>query len=481
VTLASEPGRVLGSYELVRRIATGGMAELFLARHAIVPGRPLALKRMLPHLARDPIHVEMFLDEAYLASRLVHPHIVHVEDVCHGGPPYFYVMEYVRGADLLQLMQALAQRDEVVPIECAVAIAIAVCAALEHAHSLTDEHGRSLDIVHRDVSLANVLLGQDGSIKLTDFGIARIGRRRYTEPGMLKGKLGYMSPEQCTGAPVDGRSDLFSLGVVLHEITTGDRLFSPTFGATEVIERITTGGVTPPARLLPGYPPELSAIIMKALRRAPEERYQTARAMGRDLHTFQRLRRLPSGPRVIASLLQRAFPAASGRRSRQTQQLDELVEALRSIVMPTRSRLDAPASEDTATSALPEATPPAHRGLAATAEAAVEVPVEAPIVAPVIAPGVAPVVAPVEALAAPAPTPSPSSSPSPAPASSPASSPTPRTVAAQQGARRFLPALLAIALVVLGLDVSAWLAYEYVETSAPASPVYSSGSRAPLP
>lgn len=429
VTLAPEPGRSLGNYELVRRLATGGMAELFLARHAVVPGRPLALKRMLPHLARDPAHVEMFLAEAQLASRLAHPHIVGVEDIGHGGPPYYYVMEYVRGADLLQLMQALAQRDEVLPIECAVAIGIAVCSALEHAHALTDERGRPLGIVHRDVTLANVLLGQDGSIKLTDFGIARIGRRRHTEPGMLKGKLGYMSPEQCTGAPVDHRSDLFALGIVLYEITTGDRLFSPALGATEVIERITTGRITPPAKLLPGYPAELSAIVMKALQRAPDRRYQTARAMGRDLRTFQRLRRLPTGPAVIASLLQRAFPAASGRRSRQTQQLDELVDALRSIVLPTL-----PARRDAPEPHAPVASP-GTRHAPAPPRAGSEAPVaEAPVAPP-----------------------------------------------RHRGLRRYLPALLAIALVVLGLGLSAWAAYAYVDTGAPPPPAYSSGAPAPTP
>lgn len=387
------------------------MAEIHLAR--IAGGdradRHLVVKRMLPHLARDASYVEMFVAEARLASLLAHPNIVAVEEVGSDAHEYFYAMEYVRGADLRHVMQELSKQRRVVPVACAVAIGIAVCAALHHAHELTDPRGRALHVVHRDVSLANVLLGYDGAIKLADFGIAQIGHRRRTEPGILKGKLGYMSPEQCTGVTLDRRSDIFSLGVVLYEITTGERLFSPALGDEEVLARIETCAITPPSELAFDYPLELAAIIMTALQRDPDARYQTARDMQRDLQALLRVHGMAGSRNEIAALVARTFPVASPRPGREPMHPLEDVETVPRAVaeVPSLPALPALASAPVVPRTLSERD-----------------------VVPMI--------------------------PDPAVHDAP-SMPVP-----DLSYRRYLPAVLAISLVVVGIAITSWAAYTHV-------------------
>ncbi len=307
------------------------MAEIYLARVAGAPSTApqMVVKRMLPDLCGDPTFVEMFLAEARITAQLGHPNIVSVAEICEEPGNYFYAMEYVRGSDLLELMRALSAQHRTVPLECAVAIAIGVCAALEHAHTLADHDQRPLDIIHRDVSLGNILIGYDGSVKLADFGVMRQSGRAPTEPGILKGKLGYMSPEQASGAAIDHRTDLFALGIVLYEITTGERLFPPSDRDEATLARVIRCAITSPSELMFEYPVDLAAIVMTALARNPDERYATARDMQRDLQAWLRVHGKTADPRMIGDLVARAIPIASPRpRPDDSAELDALVGSL---------------------------------------------------------------------------------------------------------------------------------------------------------
>lgn len=318
----------MGRYELVRRIATGGMAEIYLARVSGTSSE-VVIKRMLPAISHDPTFVEMFLSEARITAQLSHPNIVSVLDISDRPDDTFYAMEYIRGTDLLELVRALAKQHRTVPLECAVGIAIGVCSALEHAHTLTDQHRLPLHIIHRDVSLANILVGYDGSVKLADFGVVRHGGRAPTEPGILKGKLGYMSPEQALGAPLDRRSDLFALGIVLYEITTGERVFPPADRDDAALARVIRCAITPPSELMFEYPIDLAAIVMTALAREPDDRYASARDMQRDLQAWLRVHNRSGSPRTIGELVKRTFPIATPRpRAPDTTELDALVGSL---------------------------------------------------------------------------------------------------------------------------------------------------------
>jgi len=328
----------VGRYELVRRIATGGMAEIYLAR-VTGTSNELVIKRILPAISRDPTFVEMFLAEARITAKLAHPNIVSVLEISDNPDDLFYAMEYVRGTDLLELVRALTKQHRTVPIECAVGIAIGVCSALEHAHALTDQHRRPLDIIHRDVSLGNILVGYDGSVKLADFGVVRHGGRAATEPGILKGKLGYMSPEQALGARLDRRSDLFALGIVLYEITTGERVFPPgDRDDAAALARIIRCAITPPSDLMFDYPLDFAAIVMTALAREPGDRYACARDMKRDLQAWLRVHDKSGSPRVIGELVTRTFPVASPRpKASDTAELDALVGSLPPLIPRTLS------------------------------------------------------------------------------------------------------------------------------------------------
>jgi serine/threonine protein kinase len=217
------PGQRLGRYQLIKRLAIGGMAEIFLARVVGLEGfeKRVVLKSILAQHATDEEWVQMFLEEARLAATLQHPNIAQVFDVGRDRNVHFFTMEYVRGADVRRIMKA-AERRGGVPLEVAVAIVIGAAAGLHYAHDKTDDAGRPLGIVHRDVSPANVLVSEDGAVKVVDFGIAKAAlRRAATRTGTIKGKAGWISPEQCRGDRLDRRSDIFALGILLYELTTG--------------------------------------------------------------------------------------------------------------------------------------------------------------------------------------------------------------------------------------------------------------------
>jgi serine/threonine protein kinase len=217
-------GTRVGRYTIVDRIGAGGMAELFLARQDGPRGfaKPIALKLLHAHIGEDPEFVAMFEREARVAAALVHPHVVQVLDIGVAEDEHFLALEFVHGRDLRRIL--VAQRGPL-PLGPALRVVTDVAKALHYVHTRCDPHGRPLDLVHRDVSPANVLVGFAGSVKLADFGIAKAAdQTAHTRTGTLKGKFGYMAPEQCLQQGVDARSDLFALGVVLYEATTGRRL-----------------------------------------------------------------------------------------------------------------------------------------------------------------------------------------------------------------------------------------------------------------
>jgi serine/threonine protein kinase len=282
------PGSTLGKYEILRKLATGGMAEIYLARSRGVAGfeKTVVLKRILPHIAEDVSFVHMFLDEARLAATLQHPNIADVYDVGEVSGTPFFTMEYIHGQDVRSIRAATRRRNEQVPISIALAIVHGTAAALDYAHRRTGPDGQPLDLVHRDVSSSNIVVSYDGAIKLLDFGIARAASHQHkTQIGMLKGKTPYMSPEQCRAQRLDRRSDLFSLGTVLYELSVGQRPFR---GENDfaIMEKIVHGKAPLPSTIAPDYPAELEAIVMRLLAPRPDERYQTAEDLLHDLEQF---------------------------------------------------------------------------------------------------------------------------------------------------------------------------------------------------
>ena len=313
-----EPTTFGGRYTLLRRLAIGGMAEIYLARQAAMAGfeKEVVIKRLRAELADDPRIVEMFLDEARIGALLNHPNIVHVYDVDeHDGIPYI-AMEYIVGEELNELCRRGIAHDRFLPLEHAVELMRQAAAGMGYFHAKRGPEGSSLageplEIVHLDISPSNLLVTQDGFLKVIDFGIANAkGQRQRTD--VIPGKLGYMSPEQASRTGVDHRSDIFSLGIVLYEITVGKRLFRG--AAQEVVERLVEARVEPPTFARRNFPPALESIVMRALERNPDERYQSAYDLADDLETFLRDERLHSGPVRIARYLDMLTQAAGGPR-----------------------------------------------------------------------------------------------------------------------------------------------------------------------
>lgn len=279
-------GTKIGRYELLRRLARGGMAELYLARADTgTPSEELcALKLVLPHLAEDRQFVDMFLREARIAAGLEHPNIAHVTDTGeHDGEPFF-VMPYIHGRDLRTIVTKLG--DKPLPLSAALTITRDLAAGLHYVHERTDDAGKALGLIHRDVSPSNVMIAYDGDVRLVDFGIAKSTEQRSsTRTGVLKGKVSYMSPEQCHGHKIDRRTDVFNLGILLYELTTGQRLFA---GDNDfyVMTRIVRGMYARPGEVAKDYPQALEKIIDRALHVDPDDRYPTTRALQVDLEAF---------------------------------------------------------------------------------------------------------------------------------------------------------------------------------------------------
>lgn len=268
-----------GDYELIQKIATGGMAEIYLARHVASQGfaRAVVVKRMLPQLAVRRDFVTMFLDEARLAANLSHPNVVQVFNLGEAEGSYFMAMELVDGPHLGSLFAHSLRQRRPLPVELCVYICARSADGLDHAHDLKDPStGLALQIVHRDISPQNILVSRHGDVKVTDFGVAKATTQEAkTRTGIIKGKVSYMSPEQCLGDRVDRRTDVFALGIVLYELLTRRRLFRDKSDLL-VMQRITQEAVPPPSTLNPSIDAELDAICMRALERDRNKRYSTA-------------------------------------------------------------------------------------------------------------------------------------------------------------------------------------------------------------
>ncbi len=317
-----DKGHWLGPYELGERLGAGGMAEVYVARRAGPHGfaKRFAIKRILPQLAADTRLVAMFCDEARICAALSHPNIVQVVDFGEYDGELFMAMEFVDGISCAKLLRSVAARGERFPLGAALFIVHEVLRALTFAHEASDEHGRSLGIVHRDVSPGNVLIGRAGEVKLTDFGIVRsafVDRRTY--PGELKGKLGYMSPEQVIGAEVDARSDLFAVGIVLAELLLARPLF-PGRNELEVLTRIHEADLRVLDRYGRDLPADLDAALRTALARDRGARFGSAREFADALRAVARRAGVPLSDTELVPWLSSlgVLPSQSGFREATT-------------------------------------------------------------------------------------------------------------------------------------------------------------------
>ena len=307
-----------------------------------VSQRPwVALKVILPGLASDPELDKMFLDEGRLAKRIRHPNVVEVFEVGdHDGTP-FIAMEWIEGESLHALLTATAQRRTITPA-MAVSVVAWVAAGLHAAHGSCGDDGKPLGVVHRDISPHNILISCDGAVKLVDFGVAKARDRlaEATSAGQLKGKFGYMSPEQATDGPIDRRSDVFSLGIVLFELTTGRRLFRGRNDA-ETLRQVTSADIPSPSRIVKSYPSGLERIVLKALERDPVRRYQSAAAMERELQDYLERAHSRIEPRHVALLLEQVL----GSRIRQRRAaIEDAERALAASADPVWEPIVQPAS-----------------------------------------------------------------------------------------------------------------------------------------
>jgi serine/threonine protein kinase len=306
--LETRPER-FGRYVLLDRIGAGGMAEVFQAVMPELGGFQLTfvVKRILAERARSPYFVDMFVEEARINALLRHPNIVQVFEFGNVGGTYFLAMEYVRGRDVSEILRRLRRVERRCPVGVGAYIAREVALALGYAHALSGPDGGPLNIVHRDVSPANIICPRAGGVKLLDFGIAKVVGEPEVEKtgvGLFKGKISYIAPERIKDLPIDGRSDLFSLGVVLWELLAGQRLFR---GKSEfdTLKNVSEMQVPAPSSLRPDVPPELDRIVARALARDPADRYATGQEMAEALD--QVLEALGHQARSLPDLLQEIF------------------------------------------------------------------------------------------------------------------------------------------------------------------------------
>ncbi|MEL7369670.1 MAG: serine/threonine-protein kinase, partial [Myxococcota bacterium] len=313
------------------------MAEVFLGRFKGPAGfeRPVVVKRILPHLARQKNFVDMFRDEACIAARINHRNVVQVHELGEDEEELYLVMEYLGGESAAGIARQLARRKKLMSFGLCAHLIAEVCAGLHAAHELRDETGRPLHIVHRDVSPANIFITYEGSVKILDFGIAVAANRlSITDAGQVKGKYAYMSPEQCRGRKLDRRSDIFSIGTVLYELSTCRRLFKRA-SDMETLDAICSNGILPPSRLVNNYPPQLERICLKALQNDPDNRYATAAEMRSDLVELARTLNKDKLPdRALAKVMRRLFSDRIGQKQRMLKRL-ESGEDVRNTTLPS--------------------------------------------------------------------------------------------------------------------------------------------------
>ncbi len=361
---------MLGPYELLQRIATGGMGEVYLARRAGPHGfqKVVAVKRILPQLAQDADFVAMFVDEARVCARLAHPNIVQVFDFGEHDGELYMAMEYVDGTTAARLVRAAASRGEEVPLDAALYIALGVLRGLDYAHNARDDDGKPLALVHRDVSPGNVLIDRSGAVKLTDFGIARAAEiERRTDAGQLKGKLGYMSPEQVVGRELDARSDLFTVGIALAELVMLRPLFS---GPSEidVLMHIRDADLSVLDRAGSRVPDDVRAVLFRALARDRALRYPTAAAFAEGIEEILRRRRLQVGPAKLAAWVERLGLVQTGDGDEDAPPSETSIRKTANLgAIAAVARADAgqrptlPPSSSAPASSTPRSAPPGER------------------------------------------------------------------------------------------------------------------------
>jgi len=298
-----------GKYQLIKKLATGGMAEVFLARQAMGgggDGRHVVVKRILPHLAEDPEFIQMFQNEARVAAKFSHPNIAQIFDYGEENGTYYIAMEFIHGEDLGRLMRKAWSTGQWIARPLAIRIVASACEGLYYAHTRKDEEGRALKVVHRDISPQNILVSFDGSVKLVDFGIAKAAdQSSMTKSGAIKGKFAYMAPEQAAGKPLDARTDVFAIGLVLYELLTGVR---PLKRDSELatLQAALECAIDAPS-VVAEVPSELDDVVMRALAKAPDDRYKDARAFQMALEEFLISQRMVASSVQISELMETLF------------------------------------------------------------------------------------------------------------------------------------------------------------------------------
>ena len=310
-----------GKYYLLERVNVGGMAEVFKAKAFGVEGfeRLVAVKRILPSVAQDEEFINMFVDEAKIAVQLNHANIAQIFDLGRADDAYYIALEFVSGNDLRTIFETARRLRKVLSIQQACYVTLKICEALDYAHNKRDAQGRDLHIVHRDVSPQNVLISFEGEVKIIDFGIAKAaGRASRTKAGILKGKFGYMSPEQVRGLPLDRRSDIFSLGIILYEMLTMERLF---VGESDfaTLEKVRNVEILPPSTYNRNIPDDLETVVLKALSRDPDDRYQTAADLHEGLQRFLFSAGLFYSRKDLADYMKETFHAEIGDEQRKLE------------------------------------------------------------------------------------------------------------------------------------------------------------------
>lgn len=299
----------LGRYELVRKIAAGGMAEIFLARQWGAGGffRDVVIKRLFRHLGENEKQARMFQDEARLLAELSHPNIPQVYDVGFADGFWYIAMEYVDGPTVADVWIQGAKNGMPMPIPVAIGIILQTCEALHHAHERTDRARRPLRIVHRDVTPHNIMLTRDGVAKLMDFGVAATTARKDTDAGTVRGTFSYMAPEQIRARPLDKRADVFALGVILYELTTNTRLFRGT--DVQIMTQVVEQDAPPPSSRVPGYPLDLEEVVLSTLQRDRSRRMPSAAHLAWKLEELAMRNQILVGPRTVARYVNHVVPA----------------------------------------------------------------------------------------------------------------------------------------------------------------------------
>jgi len=315
-------------YRVLEKLESGGMAEVFRAESQGLQGfrKQVAIKRVLPHLSEKKKFISMFLDEARLSAQLSHSNCVQVFDIGVGDQAYFIVMEFVDGANLKSIAESLKNQGQEFPVAAAVFIAHEICKGLSYAHELTDENGVPLQLVHRDMSPPNVLVTKYGEVKIVDFGLAKAtSQLEKSEPGIIKGKFAYLSPEATLEQEVDRRADIFAVGIMLWELLASQRLF---VGDTdlETVQNVQAARVPPISQINRKVPLELERIVGKALARDPHQRYGTAREFGQALSNFMFRFAQPISGYDIAAIVQRTMREKEHTRAAQGSIIHKLIE-----------------------------------------------------------------------------------------------------------------------------------------------------------